>query len=200
MATGWLVRTLATKKPGFYPPLPATTIRRQAPSFSSVFPRGSGLAADAASATSPKAATSAYAAGDSVERPNTSLLNGHAHPASSALTDTSNRAAQATAAAANQALEKLAAGLAEGAAPPIVTSPQPSAAPIHSSPPPAPAATQASAPAVAPASSAGPRTLDDMVSDLLRPMLEKWVESNMPRLMEKALRPGPAKDPNLPKS
>jgi cell pole-organizing protein PopZ len=32
------------------------------------------------------------------------------------------------------------------------------------------------------------RTLEDMVADMLRPMLERWVQENMPRIMEKALR------------
>jgi cell pole-organizing protein PopZ len=45
-----------------------------------------------------------------------------------------------------------------------------------------------SAPAPAPAAAAPARTLEDAVTDMLRPMLEKWVEANMPRLMEKALR------------
>jgi cell pole-organizing protein PopZ len=38
----------------------------------------------------------------------------------------------------------------------------------------------------APAPSAG-RTLEDAVSDLLRPMLRQWLDANMPRLVEKAL-------------
>jgi cell pole-organizing protein PopZ len=32
------------------------------------------------------------------------------------------------------------------------------------------------------------RTLEDTVSDLLRPMLRQWLDSNMPRIVEKALR------------
>jgi uncharacterized protein len=32
------------------------------------------------------------------------------------------------------------------------------------------------------------RTLEDTVSDLLRPMLRDWLEANMPRIMEKAMR------------
>ena len=32
------------------------------------------------------------------------------------------------------------------------------------------------------------RTLEDVVADMLRPMIEKWVAENMPRIMEKALR------------
>lgn len=42
-----------------------------------------------------------------------------------------------------------------------------------------------SAPAAAAASA---RTLEDVVADMLRPMLQQWVQENMPRIMEKALR------------
>jgi len=41
------------------------------------------------------------------------------------------------------------------------------------------------APAVAPG---GVRTLEDTVVDLLRPMLRQWLDENMPRMVEKALR------------
>ncbi|KAB2851690.1 MAG: DUF2497 domain-containing protein [Hyphomicrobiaceae bacterium] len=47
----------------------------------------------------------------------------------------------------------------------------------------APAATVA-APAVAP----GVRTLEDAVSDLLRPVLRQWLDEHMPRIFEKVLR------------
>jgi cell pole-organizing protein PopZ len=32
------------------------------------------------------------------------------------------------------------------------------------------------------------RTLEDTVADLLRPMLKQWLDTNMPRIVEKALR------------
>jgi cell pole-organizing protein PopZ len=32
------------------------------------------------------------------------------------------------------------------------------------------------------------RTLEDTVVDLLRPMVRDWLDDNMPRLVEKALR------------
>jgi cell pole-organizing protein PopZ len=32
------------------------------------------------------------------------------------------------------------------------------------------------------------RTLEDTVTDLLRPMLRQWLDANMPRIVEKALR------------
>jgi cell pole-organizing protein PopZ len=32
------------------------------------------------------------------------------------------------------------------------------------------------------------RSLEDTVADLLRPMLRDWLDANMPRIVEKALR------------
>jgi cell pole-organizing protein PopZ len=32
------------------------------------------------------------------------------------------------------------------------------------------------------------RTLDDTIIDLLRPMIRQWLDDNMPRMVEKALR------------
>jgi cell pole-organizing protein PopZ len=46
------------------------------------------------------------------------------------------------------------------------------------------AAAQSDAPASAPVT----RTLEDTVAELLRPMLRDWLDSNMPRIVEKALR------------
>lgn len=62
-------------------------------------------------------------------------------------------------------------------------------------------ATSASAPGRAlpppPAAAASQqRTLEDVVADMLRPMLERWVSDNMPRIMERALRAELAK--NMP--
>ena len=34
----------------------------------------------------------------------------------------------------------------------------------------------------------GIRTLDDTIIDLLRPMIRQWLDDNMPRMVEKALR------------
>ena len=34
----------------------------------------------------------------------------------------------------------------------------------------------------------GVRTIEDMVAELLRPMLREWLAENMPRMVEKALR------------
>lgn len=39
-----------------------------------------------------------------------------------------------------------------------------------------------------PGSVSGGRTLEDIVADLLKPQLEKWLEANMPRIVERALR------------
>jgi cell pole-organizing protein PopZ len=32
------------------------------------------------------------------------------------------------------------------------------------------------------------RAIEDIVTDMVRPMLEKWIAENMPRIVEKALR------------
>ena len=34
----------------------------------------------------------------------------------------------------------------------------------------------------------GVRTVEDIVAELLRPMLRQWLAENMPRMVEKALR------------
>jgi cell pole-organizing protein PopZ len=49
------------------------------------------------------------------------------------------------------------------------------------------AAAQVLAPASA-SSVDGVRTLEDTVAELLRPMLRQWLDANMPRIVEKALR------------
>ena len=53
-------------------------------------------------------------------------------------------------------------------------------------------ASQSTVTAVAspyPASAAEPtRTMEDTVAELLRPMLRQWLDTNMPRVVEKALR------------
>jgi hypothetical protein len=55
--------------------------------------------------------------------------------------------------------------------------------------PPSPAsAAAATAPAPAPAPHEAVRTLEETVSELLRPMLRQWLDANMPRIVEKALR------------
>lgn len=87
-----------------------------------------------------------------------------------------------------QALDALAAGLTASGmksdAPPAALTPVPE-------PRPAPAAAQASPgdyAAVTPVPAETLRSLEDVVADMLRPMLQKWVAENMPRIMEKALR------------
>ena len=37
-------------------------------------------------------------------------------------------------------------------------------------------------------SAGGVRTVEDIVAELLRPMLREWLAENMPRIVEKALR------------
>ena len=67
------------------------------------------------------------------------------------------------------------------------SAPQGAAAPLPVSEPAKVQATPVSQPA-APASPSGVRTLEDTVADLLRPMLREWLDANMPRIVEKALR------------
>ena len=58
------------------------------------------------------------------------------------------------------------------------------------------AAGFAAANATSPASAAGPsaaqaataRSLEDMVTEMVKPMLQRWIDDNMPRIIEKALR------------
>ena len=172
-------------KQTFYPPPATSPVRRQPASFSSVFPRATARSAPAV--PSPAAAQGSGGASSPAPRKGDEMmpssaplaaaaaagLNGSAPPMTAPET-VAHSAEIATAAAASQALEKLAAGLSGTAA----VEPQlQSAAPVPAS---------------------HPRTLDDMVSDMLRPMLEKWVDTNMPRLMEKALRPPSTKDAGPP--
>lgn len=67
------------------------------------------------------------------------------------------------------ALDALAAGLAA------------SNATASAAPSPASAATSQSGPNA-------PRSLEDSVADMIKPMLQKWIDDNMPRIIEKALR------------
>ncbi|WP_072390211.1 DUF2497 domain-containing protein [Hyphomicrobium sp. CS1GBMeth3] len=100
-------------------------------------------------------------------------------------------------AAAHQALDALALGLAASAAvtsasvSPEAHSPAIPLTPIVE-PEPAPerAPTPSTLPATVPSygTNAPPRTLEDAVADMLRPMLQQWVAENMPRIIERALR------------
>lgn len=88
---------------------------------------------------------------------------------------------------ATQALDALAAGLAASGASGDL---RPAALKPAADVLPAPAAPQTS-----PVSNGGEavsqpssRSLEEVVADMLRPMLQKWVAENMPRIMEKALR------------
>jgi cell pole-organizing protein PopZ len=47
--------------------------------------------------------------------------------------------------------------------------------------------TSVSLSSTAPAAAADPRTMEDTVSELLRPMLRQWLSENMPKIIEKAL-------------
>lgn len=106
----------------------------------------------------------------------------------------------ASSAAAHNALDALALGLAASAAAasaPLSSEPQSPIIPL--TPVVEPAYTPASEPAapspstlpvtVQPYGASGPpRTLEDAVADMLRPMLQQWVADNMPRIIERALR------------
>lgn len=112
--------------------------------------------------------------------------------------------AAAQVAASASALDALAAGLAASNA--QAPAPAVPAAVVASAPvsPQAqlPASGDGTSAAVQPASaaSAGPRSLEDMVADMVKPMLQKWISDNMPRIIEKALRSeaGQPGGPKLP--
>lgn len=68
-------------------------------------------------------------------------------------------------------------------APTAAANPEPvSIAATVSSPVAATVATEAAAPASA------SRSFEDVVADMLRPLLEKWIDENMPRIVERALQ------------
>ena len=96
--------------------------------------------------------------------------------------------------AAAQALDALAQGLAASAAASAFSGaggPPPSAQPAAAavSPPEAEAQPMPfAAPVALTPSAAPPRTLEDAVAEMLRPMLQQWVADNMPRIIERALR------------
>ena len=83
--------------------------------------------------------------------------------------------------AATDALGALAQGLAASTAKSDAPVPAAVAATV-------PAASAAPSPSAPDTGAAPSRSLEDVVADMLRPMLQKWVAENMPRIMEKALR------------
>lgn len=137
---------------------------------------------------------------------NGSALNGASKPAFEPAKPHFSEAQPEPSAVAAQALDALAQGLAASAASaaltaiPLTPVPEPGAATAVRAPQPAmpdlgnlPLAAPQGAPA---------RTLEDAVADMLRPMLQKWVADNMPRIMERALRVemGSTKPPGKPTS
>lgn len=75
------------------------------------------------------------------------------------------------------------------AAPAAALAPPASVAPAAGLPQVASVATGLAATLATPAGSAvGVRTVEDIVAELLRPMLREWLAENMPRMVEKALR------------
>ncbi|MEW5963791.1 MAG: DUF2497 domain-containing protein [Pseudomonadota bacterium] len=90
---------------------------------------------------------------------------------------------EATAASQPPAAPAAAAAAPEVSAP-IVAEPA-----RRDEPPAAPASAPPSAISLVTAAAAGDvRTLEDTVAELLRPMLRQWLDDNMPRIVEKALR------------
>ena len=86
-------------------------------------------------------------------------------------------------AASARALDDLVAGL-NSVVQPVAAPPQPAA---RGQPAPPQAAPPVSIePQPVPQTSA--RTLEDVVADMLRPLLEKWIDENMPRIVERALQ------------
>ena len=77
---------------------------------------------------------------------------------------------------------------------PVAAKPEPAAAPVaapmpSTSKPSSPIAAQPEAALAAPeALGETVRTMEDTVAELLRPMLRQWLDTNMPRIVEKALR------------
>jgi len=103
----------------------------------------------------------------------------------------------ASAAAAARALDDLVAGFAKTTAPgpaPQSFAPAPVVPTVAvESVPSAPEALVgrmpvSPAPAVASSPPAAGRTLEDVVAEMVRPMLEKWIDANMPRIVERALK------------
>ncbi len=156
---------------GVVPAVPAPpAVRREPPNFASVFPR-----------PERRAPLNASAAAPAPEKPKPLPA---AEPVASSAPVHMNGSTP-TEVAASQALEKLAAGLSE---PPAPIPTEAILAPATAASPPAAVPVAAAAVESAPTPVAPARTLEDAVTDMIRPMLEKWVEANMPRLMEKALR------------
>jgi cell pole-organizing protein PopZ len=85
-------------------------------------------------------------------------------------------------AASARALDDLVAGL-NSVAQPVAVPPQPAPRPQPAPPAAAPVAGDAQ-----PVPRTSGRTLEDVVADMLRPLLEKWIDENMPRIVERALQ------------
>ncbi len=93
--------------------------------------------------------------------------------------------------------QKPAAAAPTPAPKPVAATPAPVPAPVQAQAPkpaaPAPAAQKPEtppqpAPAATSAGPAVPKTMDETVVELLRPLLREWLEKNMPRLIEPALK------------
>ncbi len=186
------------QKRGFYPPPAAIKKAAAPPSFSNVFPRSDGgpsqavgappIAKDAAQLpSSPAAAALSSQTLNGAGKQSPAPVKPALAPLSKA--EPVDSGAEIVTAAVNDALDQLAAGLAAAspAAPVLAVSPANPPALVL-------APTQATAPVNGTAAAPQQNPLEGMVADMLRPMLERWIESNMPRILQKALEDTGKKD------
>jgi cell pole-organizing protein PopZ len=183
--------TFASVRPGDDAEAPASPAAGKP--FKSETPFGLSAKPDRAAADAPKDHAPRFDDKPAHAGMNGSALNGASKPAFAEPAKPHFSEAQPEpSAVAAQALDALAQGLAASAASaaltaiPLTPVPEPGAATAVRAPQPAmpdlgnlPLAAPQGAPA---------RTLEDAVADMLRPMLQKWVADNMPRIIERALR------------
>jgi cell pole-organizing protein PopZ len=191
------------QKRGFYPPPPPSAKPTPPPTFASTFPRPTVVVASTESVSANPAPTIADAKAADAKKlaaeqvspatekdalvvprkgsaePVVSQLNGTAHagPVSPTLASQSQKSVsdKDVAQSVTDALDQLAAGLA------VASTANPSLATVTS----ADQVAVVAAPVTTVVTPANP--LEGMVADMLRPMLEKWIETNMPRILQKAL-------------
>jgi hypothetical protein len=199
-------------------PMPAATPAPAAAPSENTKPATPPFGASAASTTEPPPASTAPRPGFIPFPQTTSQVTTAPEPASATLTGATATTAPATAAPAVSAasasvadvpaasaralddlvaeLNSVAHGPAESPAPaPVMQSeplaPAPSPTSRSERAPAAQAAAALSATAIgteaeSPASAS--RSFEDVVADMLRPLLEKWIDENMPRIVERALQ------------
>jgi len=177
-------------EPGLSRQPPMNAGPKDASGSNGLAPRSEGIrkpAVDTPAQTAGSASTKTHSVADGVaHKLSPSIAGRDASPASPAVSNSSKAAAVASESASKptvseparrpelSALDALAQGMAgaKSAAKPAVSTP----------------AVAAPAAKAEPGEPAGARTLEDTVADLLRPMLRDWLDANMPRIVEKALR------------